>query len=371
MTEEETNENAPFLFVVCQNGAEAATKLELITAYPNLRLAFSRPGFITFKVLPGIASPNISERFSLRSTLTRTAGWSLGKVRGDDANELVRQVCQSEKLANAKHLHVWQRDPVIPGKNGFEPGISPLAQEVGELFSKSDVIAENKIPINRVAKADEFVFDIVMVEPNEWWIGYHYATSVAGRWPGGAPKFDTTTEVYSRAYFKLKEALLWSGISISPGDVCAEIGSAPGGACQLLLEMDAQVIGIDPAEMEPGVAEHDRFFHIRKRGSEVRKREFSDVNWLFADLNTAPNFTLDMISDIVAHESVNIKGMVLTLKLSDWKSVAEIPVYLKRVKELGFQVVKARQLAFNRQEFCLAAVKDKFVLRSGKRKTKT
>ena len=67
---------------------------------------------------------------------------------------------------------------------------------------------------------------------------------MAQRWPGGVPLFDTTVETYSRAYFKLKEALLWSGITVKPGDVCAEIGSAPGGASQLLLEMGARVIGI-------------------------------------------------------------------------------------------------------------------------------
>jgi 23S rRNA (cytidine2498-2'-O)-methyltransferase len=372
MTKAEETPNVPqstFLYVVCQNGAEAATKLELMSAYPELRLAFSRPGFITFKIHSEGSTPtSIAERFSFRSTLVRTAGWSVGKMSSEDAGELVNAVCDHPKLAEAQQIHIWQRDPVIPGKNGFEPGVSALAQSMADLISENPSVKERDIVVNRVAKPDELVFDVVMVEPNEWWFGYHYATTTAGRWPGGAPKIDTTVEIFSRAYFKLKEALLWSGITIAPGDVCAEIGSAPGGACQLLLEMDAQVIGIDPAEMEQEVFDHDRFFHIRKRGVEVRKREFSDVHWLLADLNTAPNATLDLISEIVSHESVRIKGIILTLKLSEWKEVKDIPAMIKRVKGMGFQVVKARQLAFNRQEFCLAAVKDKFTLRSAKQK---
>ena len=40
---------------------------------------------------------------------------------------------------------------------------------------------------------------------------------------------DVTKEVFSRAYFKLKEALMWSGIKIKPTDVCA-LGFA-GGCC--------------------------------------------------------------------------------------------------------------------------------------------
>ena len=363
-------DDAAFIYVVCQNGGQAATKLELVTNHPELRLAFSRPGFITFKV----AKDALAERFSLRSTLARTYGWSLGKVTGENANEMVAQISKVPELGKAKHLHVWQRDPVIPGRNGFEPGVSALAQEVGVLFAASRLDSPGSpspLMINRVAKPDDYVFDVMMVEPNEWWYGYHFADTVAQRWPGGVPLFDTTTETYSRAYFKLKEALLWSGISIKPGDVCAEIGSAPGGASQLLLEMGANVIGIDPAEMEQEILDHENFTFIRRRSSEVKKRDLSNVKWLTADVNAAPQFTLDAITEFVEHPSINIRGVVLTIKLLERKLILQIPELMAQLKGLGFQVVKSRQLAFNRNEFCLVGVKDKFVLRSGKKTAKT
>ena len=360
----ENDSNSKFIFVICQNGAEAATKLEILSAHPNLKLAFSRPGFITFKV--DDESP-LPEKFTLRSTLARTYGWSLGKAKHEFANELVTEIAQQNLLAASKAIHIWQRDPVLPGRNGFEPGISTLAKEIGGLFVATPVVQENQIQVNRVAKPDEPVFDIVMVEPNEWWFGYHFANTVAGRWPGGVPLIDTTVETYSRAYFKLKEALLWSGITINAGDVCAEIGSAPGGASQLLLEMGATVIGVDPAEMEQEILEHENFTHIRRRGSEVKRRDFREVRWLMADLNMDPNFTLETVAEFVNHEANNIKGVVLTLKLQDLKLVAGIPNLIAKAKELGYQVVKARQLAFNRQEFCLVAVKDKFLIRAGKK----
>ena len=130
----------------------------------------------------------------------------------------------------------------------------------------------------------------------------------------------------------------------------------------------AGVLGIDPAEMEKEVLDHPNFIHIRKRGHEVRKREFADVSWLLADLNMAPAYTLDTIGDIVQHNSVDAKGIILTLKLTDWKFINELPSVYTRVKGWGFQVVKSRQLAFNRQEFCLIAVKDRFMLRAAKKK---
>jgi len=356
-----------FIYVICQNGAEAATKLELMSASLNLNLAFSRPGFITFKV---DSRNQLTERFSLPSTLARTYGWSLGKSVGDEATELVEQIAQHPKLAAAKHIHIWQRDPVLPGRNGFEPGVSELAAAIGELFGSTKVVKKNGQWINRVAKPGDLVFDIVMVEPNEWWYGYHFADTIAQRWPGGVPMMDTTIETCSRAYFKLKEALLWSGITIKPGDICAEVGSAPGGASQLLLEMGAQVIGIDPAEMEPEILEHENFTFIRRRSSEVKKRDLRDVKWLIVDVNAAPKFTLDAVTELVQHPSIDVKGIILTIKLLERKLIGEIPKLMAQVKALGFQVVKSRQLAFNRNEFCLVGVKDKFVLRSGKKTKK-
>jgi 23S rRNA (cytidine2498-2'-O)-methyltransferase len=265
-------------------------------------------------------------------------------------------------------VHVWERDLSVPGHKGFEPGITVLAAEIGDLFETSLQESGLKIRVNQVTRPDDWVFDLVLVEPNEWWFGAHCATTTAGRWPGGVPLIESVEEPISRAYYKAAEALEWAGIQIQPGEWCAEIGSAPGGCCQLLLEKGANVIGIDPAEMDESLLESDNFVHIRRRGNEVRKKDLADVKWLFADLNLVPNYTLDTVSEIVLHERVQVKGLVLTMKLADWKLLETLPQLRARVAELGFQVVKTRQLAFNRQEFCLIAVRDKFVLRQQKQR---
>ena len=180
------SESVPFIFVICQNGAESATKLEIMRNHTNLKLAFSRPGFITFKVDPENRLP---ERFTLKSTLARTYGWSLGKTSGEEASELVVEVAGQAKFAEAKNIHVWQRDPVIPGRNGFEPGVSVLAREVGNLFKQTEIGKKNELVANRETKPDDLVFDVVMVEPTEWWYGYHFANTVAGRWAGWSAEY--------------------------------------------------------------------------------------------------------------------------------------------------------------------------------------
>jgi len=53
------------------------------------------------------------------------------------------------------------------------------------------------------------------------------------------------------------------------------------------------------------------------------------------------------------------------------KFADQIAEFRRRVKGLGFSVVKSRQLAFNRGEICLVGVKDRFALRSSRQRVKT
>jgi 23S rRNA (cytidine2498-2'-O)-methyltransferase len=109
--------------------------------------------------------------------------------------------------------------------------------------------------------------------------------------------------------------------------------------------------------MDPRVLAQPSFVHWKKRGADVRRREFRKVRWLMADLNVAPAYTLDTVDAIVTHADVSVQGMILTLKLLEWSLATEIPAYLERIRSWGFGRVAARQLHHNRQEICVAAQK--------------
>jgi 23S rRNA (cytidine2498-2'-O)-methyltransferase len=175
-------------------------------------------------------------------------------------------------------------------------------------------------------------------------------------------------EVISRAYWKMLEALTWSQLPVVRGDKCVEIGSAPGGASQALLRAGLHVTGIDPAEMDEELLEHPRFTHVKKRAGDMKRREFRGVRWLMADSNVVPDRTLAMVEDIVTHREVNVRGLLLTLKLPEWDLAEHIPEYVARVRSWGFRYVRTRQLAFNRQEICLAALRDRTLRRAPRTK---
>jgi 23S rRNA (cytidine2498-2'-O)-methyltransferase len=173
----------------------------------------------------------------------------------------------------------------------------------------------------------------------------------------------------SRAYAKLDEAIQWSGLPINEGDECVEIGCAPGGASQALLDRGLFVTGIDPADVDPAVLEHPRFRHLKKRGKDVRRQEFEGVRWLVADMNVAPDATLDEVEPIVTHPGVSMRGLVLTLKLSDWSLAAKLPEYIERVRGWGYRDVRVRQLTTGGQEICLVALRRKALRRLGRKKS--
>jgi 23S rRNA (cytidine2498-2'-O)-methyltransferase len=346
-----------FLLVTCQVGAEGALKGEIARRWPAFRLSYSRPGFVTFK-LP--ADAPLGDEFSLDCVFARAWAFSFGKVKGDDAarmaEEAWRVAIESERLFDA--VHAWERDRFTPGFKHFEPGPTPLADEVhaAVIAARPDggATARSK---DGAAPRDATVFDCVIVEPGEWWLGWHVARSHESRLPGGMQKTELPAHAVSRAYLKMQEALNWSRLPLRAGDTCLELGCSPGGAAQALLDRGAKVIGVDPATVKPIVTEHPNFRHLRRRGKEVPRSELRDVRFLFADMNVAPNYTLDTVEALVTHEKVHVEGLILTLKLIEWELADNLEAWLDRIRGWGYYDIDARQLQHNRQEICVAALR--------------
>lgn len=350
-----------FLYMVCQSGAETALKNEVARRHPTFRFAFSRPGFVTFSTPEDLAK---DRKFQPRCTFARTWGYSLGHVSGTDPQQLVndswaliRTRFPNDVLQRFSALHVWERDRDEPGENGFEPGISVLADEMGDalLQAQPNLGVDWMLTLNEDVAEGTRVLDCVLVEPGEWWIGWHRAQRLETRWPGGVPDIDVPSDMVSRTYLKTAEALKWSQFPIHSVDQAIEIGSAPGGSCQALLLAGLGVVGVDPAEMDPIVMAHPNFTHVRGRAKDLKRAVFSEARWLLADASVAPNYTLDTVEAIVTHRDIEIEGLILTMKLTNWELADEIPLYNKRIRNWGFDTVRSRQLAFNRQEFCIIA----------------
>jgi 23S rRNA (cytidine2498-2'-O)-methyltransferase len=348
--------SARFVFAVTQAGAERALKNEIAREHPDLRFAFSRPGFVTFRAAKDIV---VGREMALRSVFARTWGYSIGKLGGGDAVALARDAW---RLVGAElpgtpfqHVHVWQRERLLPGDEGFDGAADELARTIGTLLVEQRPETAPPAAVNAEAAAGELVLDCALVERHEWWLGWHRAAAPETRWPGGVPPIAAPERLISRAYLKVVEALMWSELPIAAGEHCVEIGSSPGGSCLALLERGLEVTGIDPAEMDPAVLAHPAFTHVRARAKDVKRSAFRDCRWLVIDANVAPNYTLDALDGVLGHGGARPEGLVLTLKLTDPAIGDRLPAIADRLRGYGFSRVRMRQLAFNRQEICAVA----------------
>jgi 23S rRNA (cytidine2498-2'-O)-methyltransferase len=342
---------ARFIFAVTQVGAERALKDEIARAHPELRFAFSRPGFVTFRFFPDTRPAD----FVLRSVFARTWGYSAGRVGGADDTQRARDAWRvlAEHLDDEpfRHVHVWHRERALPGDEGYDGAADELARQFGALLAQQRPQQSAALAVNAPAAVNDLVLDCVLVERDEAWLGWHRAGSPETRWPGGVPPIALPERFISRAYFKIVEALEWSQLPVAPGDRAVEIGSSPGGSCLALLERGLLVTGIDPAEMDGAVLAHPSFTHLRARAKDVKRSVFRDCRWLVMDANVAPNYTLDTLDGVLTG-GVRPEGLVLTLKLTDPALAEKLPAIGARLHRHGYRRVRMRQLAFNRQEVC-------------------
>lgn len=389
-----------FVFAVCRAGAEAVLKAEVARVCPDWRPSYMRPGFLTFKLTVPLDSDSL---FALDLVFARRLGVSLGKTKHKSPvdqppgspESLAMLAAETWSLAAAidpEAIHLFPRDgalrpprkprPAEPLPNASDsppaldsahapPVVEPIVDEddsfddpiESQLEAFESALAE-AAPEAFVARqssrsglesdAGRRVLDVCMVGPEEWWVGWHVSTDTRADWPGGIFPHALPDYAISRGFLKVSEAIAWSGFDLAEGESLVELGCAPGGASQAVLEMGLNVLGIDPADLAPPVARHPRFRHLRMRSKDVKRKDFEGVDWLYADINLPPTYTLDSVEGILEHPTVNFRGLLLILKLSDWALLDELPHFIERIHSWGYANVRVRHLSMNGREICVA-----------------
>jgi 23S rRNA (cytidine2498-2'-O)-methyltransferase len=333
--------NSPFLFTTCQVGAEPALKAEM--AALGLRLAFSRPGFVTFK-----SETPLPPDFELRSVFARTYGLSLGKARAADPAPDVLKF--AETLGEKMRLHVSERELHVHGEEpmGFERGKRSRGA--------AEALRSHVFHADPIAKPGDLVFDVVVVEDIEWWYGVHRHSASHSPFAGARPEIKVPADSPSRAYLKLEEAVARFSIPFQAGDVACELGSSPGGSAYALLKRGLNVVGVDPAEMSPVVTAFGpkRFIHIPQSATPLAREDLPEsIQWLLMDVNISPQKALGTAARLSKRMRDTLLGVVFTLKLNDWAMAREIPEMLDIVHEMGIEPVHATQLASSGREICV------------------
>jgi 23S rRNA (cytidine2498-2'-O)-methyltransferase len=334
------SERGGFLLAACQGGAEAAIRLRQPAVLPRARPAAWRRGVVTFRLEDGFNPP---DDFLPDLVFARTVVRCLGQVTGDCPATLATRVMEMAGPATWRNVHVWARD---------ERAELPLA----ELRARLLALCQLPITTTPIAAAGELVLDCVVDTADRCWVGWHRVGTPASGWPGGVFPGSLPADKVSRAWLKLDEAIATFAIPLTAGARAVELGAAPGGSCQRLLEAGLSVVGIDPAVIAESVTAHPQFAHWRMRSRDVRLRAFRGFDWVVADMNIDPTSTMDALARVVTAPLCRPRGIIATLKLPEWSRAAGLDEWLDTFRGWGF-TPRARQLSTGGREVCVVALR--------------
>jgi 23S rRNA (cytidine2498-2'-O)-methyltransferase len=324
-----------FLFALTNPGAEKALKLEMESMKLGWRLSYQRRGFVTFKA----DRPFSLDSLDVPLGCARRLCLSMGKAATrDDALALLGDL-------DVVHFGRFQ-DRKMQGLAREGRGGKP---EIGQL-----------------------VGTVVELGEGEFWAGVHRHAKWLSPDPAGDSGIEMPAESPSRAWLKLEEAVRFFDLKFTSRDIVVELGCAPGGVVLALLNRGVSVIGVDPAKLADGVmasavpgreaVPKDRpwLFHCRKPAALVSKRDLGQgVTWFMSDMNQSPEVVLTECARF-CKMAPSIRGVLITLKLTDLLQVAEKESWLAALKVLGFNTVRVQQLSVHHKELVLLGLNEAF-----------
>lgn len=173
-------------------------------------------------------------------------------------------------------------------------------------------------------------------------------------WPGGAVRFQREDGQISRAKFKLLEAERAFNLDFAAFREALDIGAAPGGWTQLLLERGLYVTSVDPADLHPSLEQYTKLTYWKKNASEV-KFQAETFDLLVCDMSWSPMQMSKLVLEQIGALAYGGTA-IITVKLMHKKPLQTIRDVIAKL-QTAFELKKAKQLFHNRDEITLYLVK--------------
>lgn len=309
------------------------------------RIRLIEAGLVESRGAPTFEDTSIDVTFARQGFLLAEALSAQNATEENVLSHAARLLATSEKLC----IQVWAPD-TESGNRRMPEGAALTTRLEGKLVERMPEAA-GKLAA-QVSQADGAVLHVVMLGDGGWLIGESKFANAISPFVAGRARMRIEKDKPSRAARKVEEALHWMGIAPGSGEVCVDLGAAPGGWSWVLLEKRARVIAIDPAELRDDVAKHRGLKHVKASAFQYEPDE--QVDWLFCDMAWRPLEAAQLLAKWGRRKWARV--LVANLKLPMKQKHKMVEELRAIVNGGGWKRVRTRQLYHDRDEITLIAL---------------
>jgi 23S rRNA (cytidine2498-2'-O)-methyltransferase len=302
---------------------------------------------------PVFARAGFDEQRTL--TLPPGAGAEADRARAEVVAQAVAAVLGAATGPGGKPWP-WRLSAWVPDADALNP-LAPRAEGLATGALAVLATTHPALHLRHLEKPEDakrfgaLLVEIVLVGPETLIVGTLPVSDAPTLAPGGRARVHLPAGAPSRAGRKLVEALDWFGRSPEAGDVCVDLGAAPGGWSVVLLDRRARVIAVDPAELAPEVRRRKGLTHVKASAFEFSPTE--PVDWLLCDMAWRPVEVAQMLAKWGRRRLAS--ALVANIKLPMKARSEFVAKVVDIVHGGGWRDVRARQLYHDREEITLSA----------------
>ncbi|HEY8927372.1 MAG TPA: SAM-dependent methyltransferase [Polyangia bacterium] len=172
-------------------------------------------------------------------------------------------------------------------------------------------------------------------------------------WPAGAAPVAEDRRPPSRAYRKLEEAFQWMADEPRPGELCVDLGAAPGGWTHGALARGARVIAIDRAPLAPSLRHHPNLQAMA--GNAFTYAPPARADWLLSDIVCEPARALELVARWTERDLC--RKLVVTVKFKGRESYGMLVEARALLERTGWARARIKHLQHNKNEVTIMAAR--------------
>jgi tRNA(Ser,Leu) C12 N-acetylase TAN1/23S rRNA U2552 (ribose-2'-O)-methylase RlmE/FtsJ len=283
-------ENATFL-ITCGGGWEPKAREEVLRVLP---VSQARPMFMRGNVLATCALPEAEALAILTAAETEFIGRAIPlQVRCDigKGEEHLQTLCEaSDLLPGPDPQFSFKAKCERRGQHAWTSG--QAARVVGirvEERTGAPADMQNPAQVVRIEVFQDLAF-----------LGACRAQDILHKGIAKMRIWEPGTRPLNRAELKLREIIERHELALSPEGRALDIGAAPGGWTKVLAEHMAEVVAVDPGELDPRVTELPNVVHLRMRSEALLTLEgLGQFDVVTNDMNLDPGISARVLCDLV------------------------------------------------------------------------